>query len=195
MPTLVILVGPTNVGKTTLCKRMLERFPDSARLVTTTTRPKRQKEDGVWEVSGIDYEFLTEPEFQVRIAQKDFLEWSKRITGYYGSSRLVIDQLLLRHDLVFAVLDPSGARNAKQEYGAKALTVCLVPRSREELLLRLSSGKRALPDTEIEQRKKTISEDLEFQKEADVVIKNGEGELENAEKRLYEAVLEYSLRK
>ena len=68
---LLILAGPAGVGKSTLCDRLVMEVPGFERVVTATTRPPRPNE-----VDGRDYHFLSEPEFDRRLAAGDFLEWA-----------------------------------------------------------------------------------------------------------------------
>ena len=87
---LLILAGPAGVGKSTLCDRLVAEVPHFERVVTATTRPPRPNE-----IDGRDYHFITEAEFDRRLAAGDFLEWArihqKQRSGVLKSS--VLDRL------------------------------------------------------------------------------------------------------
>src|SRR5689334_17353906 len=69
---LLILAGPAGVGKSTLCDRLVREVPGFERVVTATTRAPRPNE-----VHARDYHFLSEAEFDGRLAAGDFLEWAR----------------------------------------------------------------------------------------------------------------------
>jgi guanylate kinase len=78
--TLLIISGPSGVGKTTICKELVRRL-EALLSVSATTRPKR-----VNEVEGVDYHFLTTEEFERRLERGEFLEHAKVYGGrYYGT--------------------------------------------------------------------------------------------------------------
>ena len=68
---LLILAGPAGVGKSTLCQRLVQEVPGFERIVTATTRPHRPNE-----IDGRDYHFLSEAQFDAKLASGDFLEWA-----------------------------------------------------------------------------------------------------------------------
>lgn len=81
--TLVIITGPSRVGKTTIIDKLLEIVPSSARFVTTTTRPPRPKER-----DGVDYYFRSREEFKAGIESGEFIEWVESYGHFYGTSRI-----------------------------------------------------------------------------------------------------------
>src|SRR5512137_296253 len=87
---LLILAGPAGVGKSTLCDRLVAEVPGFERVITATTRPPRPNE-----VNGRDYHFISEAEFDRRLAAGDFLECArihqKQRSGVLKSS--VLDRL------------------------------------------------------------------------------------------------------
>ncbi|HWA27902.1 MAG TPA: guanylate kinase [Lacunisphaera sp.] len=105
---LVILAGPAGVGKSTLCDRMVAEVPGFERVITATTRPPRPNE-----VDGRDYHFLSEEEFDRRLAAGDFLEWArihqKQRSGVPKSS--VLERL--EHTNLVMNIDVQGVRNVR----------------------------------------------------------------------------------
>ena len=79
-PVLLVLSGPSAVGKTTVAQRLLAECPDLTRMVTCTTRASR---DG--EVDGVDYHFLSDQEFCQRIEAGEFLEHAQVYQNRYGT--------------------------------------------------------------------------------------------------------------
>lgn len=106
----LVITGPSGSGKTTVVERLLAALPSAARLVTTTTRDPRPKEK-----NGVDYHFVSREDFIAMRERGEFLEWAEVYGEYYGSSRVVLDDLRGRHGAVFAVLDVQGAASAKRE--------------------------------------------------------------------------------
>ncbi|HPD30704.1 MAG TPA: guanylate kinase [Phycisphaerae bacterium] len=87
--TLLIISGPSGVGKTTVCKELVKRL-DAFLSVSATTRPRRDNE-----VDGVDYHFLSTEEFENRLQRGEFLEYARVYGGrYYGTPvRPVMDAL------------------------------------------------------------------------------------------------------
>ena len=81
-PLLVVVSGPSGVGKDATLKRMQARNTPFHFLVTTTTRAKRPTE-----VEGVDYHFVSQEEFQEKLARGDFLEYANVYGNWYGNAR------------------------------------------------------------------------------------------------------------
>src|SRR3954464_8750322 len=105
---LIILAGPAGVGKSTLCDRLVAEVPGFERVITATTRPPRPNE-----VHGRDYHFLSEPEFDARLAAGDFLEWAWVHRKYrYGTLKSAVIDRLPHASLVMNV-DVQGVRSIR----------------------------------------------------------------------------------
>src|SRR5438105_4783447 len=92
---LIVISGPSGVGKDTVLRRLFELAPELKYSVSYTTRPKRPGE-----IDGQSYRFVTEPEFLDLIAKKEFLEWAKVYDHYYGTSRRKVEDALKRGRLL-----------------------------------------------------------------------------------------------
>jgi len=103
-PLLVIVSGPSGVGKDATLKRMQARNMPFHFLVTTTTRPRRASE-----VEGVDYHFATTEEFQAKLERGDFLEYANVYGNWYGNSRSDIEAALARGADVLMRIDVQGA--------------------------------------------------------------------------------------
>jgi len=106
---LLVIVGPSGAGKTTLCNRVAREVPGFERLVTATTRDPRPGE-----VDGVDYLFMSEAQFDARLQGDDFLEWAYVHGKHrYGTLRsAVVDRL--DHTNLVGILDIQGARSLRK---------------------------------------------------------------------------------
>ena len=154
-PQLVVLSAPSGAGKTTICKKLVERNPDFRISVSATTRPPRPGE-----VNGVDYYFISPEEFQQKIARGEFLEYENVHGNYYGTLRETVEELLDNGFTVLFDIDVNGALKIKQQY-PDAILIFIRPPSLEELKRRLRKRKTERPE-EIEKRLQRLPE--EYQK-------------------------------
>ncbi len=130
---LVVLSGPSGVGKDAVLAELRERYAKARRCVTVTTRPIRD-----YERDGVDYTFVSSDEFRRRVEQGAFLEYAEVHGNLYGTPRQwVEDNLSLGVDVVLKI-DVQGGLNVKRAM-PEAVMVFLVPPSMEELERRLRS--------------------------------------------------------
>lgn len=165
---LVVLAGPTAVGKGTVSQYIRENYPEVLLSVSATTRPPRPGE-----VHGVHYYFVSDDEFDRMIEAGEFLEWAVVHNAYrYGTPRPPIDRALAQGRSVLLEIDLQGARNVSREM-PDALLVFLLPPSWEELVRRLI-GRGT--ETAIEQatRLETAKTELLAQDEFDVKIVNSD---------------------
>ena len=166
---LVLFIGPTCVGKTTVISALRERFfPDSGLVVSFTTREPRTE---MGEKNGTGYFFVTEEEFLGMEARGEFYESVKRPTGFYASSQKQVHDLLEKYPLVLGDLDVEGAKVVK-ERDPESFLIFLYPDNMEDLGVRL----RARPIREAEEkilaRLKVADEEVLHQDDFDVKVLN-----------------------
>ncbi len=168
--TFVVIVGPSASGKTKLVTELLKRIPDSARLITTTTRQPRPGEKD-------DYFFISREEFEKGIAEDVFFEHAEVYGNLYGSSRKVLDDFLEKYSHVFAIIDVQGAQTLKHKI-PDAVVIFVKPGSVEDIRRRLMSERRETSPEELQKRMDTVMHELSLEKNFDHVVDNNEGEFE-----------------
>lgn len=129
---LIVISGPSGVGKDTVLRRLFQLAPDLKYSVSFTTRPPRPGE-----VDGQSYSFVTEDAFRRLIEQREFLEWAKVYDHYYGTSRRRVDDALSRGEDIILKIDVQGAAFVRKRK-PDALFIFITPPSTEELLTRLT---------------------------------------------------------
>ncbi len=167
---LLILAGPAGVGKSTLCDRLVTEVPGFERVITATTRPPRPNE-----VQGRDYHFLSEPEFDARLAANDFLEWAWVHRKYrYGTLKsAVLDRL--PHSSLVMNIDVQGVRSIRAAAQAipllkeRLVTIFVAPDSLDVLRERLQ-GRGAVTPEELERRMHSAELELAERNSYDYVI-------------------------
>lgn len=182
---LLILAGPAGVGKSTLCDRLVTEVPGFERVITATTRPPRPNEQ-----NGRDYHFLSEPEFDARLAAHDFLEWAWVHRKYrYGTLKsAVLDRL--PHSSLIANVDVQGVRSIRTAAAAlpllrdRLVTIFVSPDSLEVLRERLQ-GRGAVTTEELERRLQSAELELAERNSYDYVIHSGTKEQD------FRALLDY----
>jgi len=133
---LLIISGPSGVGKTTITRGVERTIPDAVFSVSATTRPST----GV-DVEGVDYHFVSDAEFLAMKQRGEFLESADIYGKRYGTPRLWVEEQLRRGRLVILEIDVEGAKQVKSKIpGAFGLFV--LPPSEGVLLERLRARKR-----------------------------------------------------
>ncbi len=163
---LIIIIGPSASGKTELVSELLKKVPDSARLVTITSKPPRQGEN--------DYIFITRKEFEDRIAKGEFLEYAEVYGNLYGQSKDALEDLLRSYKYVFAILNVKGARVFKKMM-PEALTVFIRAGSLEEIRTRIRKVRAGISQEELSKKIDTAAEELSQAETFDVVVENPTG--------------------
>ena len=131
----LVLVGPSAAGKTTIQEALVESC-NFTRVTTCTTRKKRNSE-----INGIDYFFITEEEFETRKNARAFLEYDKIGNDYYG---IAFDEVLRKTNsdtIPILVLSPSGIPQVKNSFPDKKIIIVYLWAKEEVLLDRLKSEK------------------------------------------------------
>jgi guanylate kinase len=167
---LVVLAGPTAVGKGTVAARVRDKHPDVWISVSVTTRRPRSGE-----IDGVHYYFVDDARFDEMVEAGDLLEWAViHGAARYGTPRQPVVDALAAGRLALLEIDLQGARQIRASM-PEALFVFLAPPSWEELVRR-QLGRGTEDATERERRLQTAREELAAESEFDVTIVNREVE-------------------
>lgn len=162
---MLVLSAPAGAGKTTLTHLLLEQDPDVTLSVSATTRAKRVNEE-----HGKHYHFVTVPEFQHMLAERELLEHTKFNGNYYGTPRApVIKALEEGRDVLFD-MDGPGVRQVAANARADLVSVFILPPSYEEMQARLI--KRGDPEDIIQARLKMADQEMAQYDQYDYVLIN-----------------------
>lgn len=133
---LLIISGPSGVGKTTITRAIERSIPDAVFSVSATTRKQTSAD-----VDGVDYHFMGDEEFSERVDAGEFLEHAVYAGNRYGTLMAPVEAQLERGRLVILEIDVEGAKNVKRQM-ADAFALFILPPSEESLLDRLRARKR-----------------------------------------------------
>ena len=170
---LMIISGPSGVGKDALVQRMKELGCPFSFVVTATDRPPRPGE-----VHGQDYYFFSTAEFERMIAEGEMLEHARVYGQHKGIPRAHVRQALDSGQDVMMRLDIQGARTVKSLL-PMAITVFVLPESEEELLARLRK-RRTESEEALEERLAMVREEFQRIPEFDYAVVNRHGLLDTA---------------
>ena len=163
---LVVLAGPTAVGKGTIAACVRDTHPEIWISVSVTTRAPRPGE-----VDGVHYHFISDAEFDAMIANDGLLEWAVvHSAARYGTPRAPVEEQLAAGKPALLEIDLQGARQVRERM-PDALMCFLAPPSWDELVRRLVGRGTEGPE-ERERRLATARVELEAEGEFDVTIVN-----------------------
>ncbi len=160
-----IVASPSGGGKTTICHRVLDNDPLLHFSVSYTSRKPREGER-----EGIDYHFVSEEEFKLKADRGDFLEWAVVHNHYYGTDRLVTEQILGKGKDVLMDIDVQGADMVKQAM-PDAVRIFILPPSRSVMKQRLMD-RRTESSEELERRLSNATKEIEHWKGYDYAVIN-----------------------
>ena len=161
---LVVVSGPSGVGKGTIVKTLTKRRADIVESVSCTTRAPREGE-----THGKEYYFLSKEDFLRRIAEDDFLEYDEHFGNYYGTPKSFVRETLKTKSVILEI-DVVGGFNAKKAF-PDCVLVMIAPPSVEELKRRLINRETETLE-EIEIRLSRLEYELSQKDKYDYVIVN-----------------------
>ena len=163
---IVVISGPSGVGKGTIIKKLMERNPQWLLAISATTRPRRQHEE-----HGKDYFFVSREEFQEMIQQLELVEYEEVYGNLYGTLRRELEKAS-EGDILIVEVDIRGARTIKGLY-PHAVTIFISPPSIDELIRRLR--KRDSDDERsLRRRLRALPNELDQAKEFEYIVINDE---------------------
>jgi guanylate kinase len=130
---LIVISGPSGVGKGTICKALLKRNPLLQLSISATTRIPRKGE-----VDGVEYYFFSHEEFQHQINNGGFLEYAEVHGNFYGTLKEEVDRKLSDDEIVILEIDIQGAAQVRDN-ASEVINIFIAPPSMEELISRIQS--------------------------------------------------------
>ncbi|MEH2136002.1 guanylate kinase [Nostoc sp.] len=166
---LIVLTGPSGVGKGTLMRSLLQRHPELYFSVSATTRSPRPGE-----IDGKNYYFVSRSKFEQLVAEGEFLEWAEFAGNYYGTPREAVLKQIHSGKLVVLEIELEGARQTRASFPS-ALSIFILPPSFDELEKRIRF--RAQDSEEaIARRLLRAQEEIQAADEFDIQIVNDDFE-------------------
>lgn len=172
-PLVLVISGPSGVGKDTVARLLMGRRSTVHFVVTVTSRPPRENE-----VDGVDYHFVTQEKFDEMVRTNQFIEHAVVYQQSKGIPRFeVIPALQSNKDLIFRV-DVQGAARLREIFPS-AVLIFLVPANQEEWLKRLKERKTETEES-LKKRVETARQELTRLGEFDYVVINANDKQEDA---------------
>ena len=162
---MVILSSPSGAGKTTITKKIQQKYQSFKISVSHTTRKPRPNE-----VDGVDYNFVSEKDFKDLINKKEFYEYAKIFENYYGTHKKTIDKLSKTNDIIFDI-DWQGTKQLSKFKELNLIKIFLIPPDKKELKKRLLTRNQDAKD-EVEKRFKAFDEDVKKWQDYDYILIN-----------------------
>ena len=175
---LIVLSGPSGVGKGTLAKMLVDAKSDLSLSISCTTRAPRNGE-----VDGREYFFIDKNDFKKRIADNGFLEYSEHFDNYYGTPKTFVFDALKSKDVLLEI-DVNGGLEVKKNF-SDAVLIMLLPPSIEEIRNRLRK-RNTESEEKINQRMQRIDYELSKQSLYDYTVINDD--LDKALKEIKEII-------
>ncbi|WP_027340741.1 guanylate kinase [Halonatronum saccharophilum] len=164
---LIVLSGPSAVGKGTVLRSLLQDYNDISYSVSATTRKPREGE-----VDGIDYFFMSKDKFKNLVDDGEFIEWAKVHNNYYGTPKNYVKETLAKGKDVILEIDIQGAKQVRDNFSG-GVFVFLAPPSLEDLKDRITK-RGTESDSVIDLRMENATKELEEAKNYDYLIVNDE---------------------
>jgi len=179
---MVILSSPSGAGKTTITKKIQQKYQSFKISVSHTTRKPRANE-----VDGVDYHFVSDEKFKSFIREGKFYEYAKIFDNYYGTLKKNVDDLIKVNDIIFDI-DWQGTKQLSKFPNLKLIKIYLIPPNKNELKQRLIK-RNSDPSKEVEKRFKAFDEDVKHWNDYDYVLINEN--LDNCYKQIEKIILSH----
>jgi guanylate kinase len=180
-PMLVVVSGPSGVGKSTIVAELARRRPQVVPIVTATTRARRDDE-----IDGVHYHFLSDQAFRELMARDGLLEHANNHGFWYGTPIDQVRGILAAGRDAILTISPEGARNVRGLV-PDALTIFVMPPSMEDLTDRLR-GRGSESEASIERRRRDAERWISEAGDYDHVVVNETGRPEEAAERIWDII-------
>ena len=162
---MLILSSPSGAGKTTITKKIQQKYQSFKISVSHTTRKPRPNE-----IDGVDYFFVSDKEFKKLIEEKKFYEYAKIFDNYYGTTKENIDKLILTNDIIFDI-DWQGNKQLSNFKNLNLIKIYITTTDKKELKSRLLKRNQD-SEQEVEKRLKSFEEDTKHWNDYDYIVIN-----------------------
>jgi len=171
MGLLVVISSTSGGGKDSVIRELLKIFSNSARLVTTTSRPTRPGNK-----EGVDYYFISREEFENRIKQDGFVEHNEYAGNFYGIEKSRLEESLKNNEIVFTQIEVNGKHNL-DKVGVEHLSIFLVPDDFDNLAERIR-GRGGVSEEKLKERLEIAKYEVEKSEDYDHKVVNIQGKFE-----------------
>ncbi|RPG97954.1 MAG: guanylate kinase [Candidatus Pelagibacter sp. TMED106] len=182
---MIILSSPSGAGKTTIAKKIQQKYLNFKISVSHTTRKPRPNE-----VHGIDYFFVSKNEFQKKIENNEFYEYAKIFDNYYGTSKKMVLDLIKNKKNVLFDIDWQGTKKLSKFKELNLIKIFILPPSKKELEKRLTQRNQDRKES-VNKRLKSYANDIVHWEDYDYIITNED--LENCFRQI-EKIIETSIK-
>ena len=180
-PMLVVVSGPSGVGKSTIVAELARRRPQVVPIVTATTRARRAEE-----MDGVHYHFLSEPDFRALIARDGLLEHANNHGHWYGTPVDQVRGILAAGRDAILTISPEGARNVRRQV-PDALLIFVMPPSMDDLTERLR-GRGSESEASLTRRRQDAERWIAEAGDFDHVVVNETGHPERAAEHIWDII-------
>lgn len=178
---LFVISAPSGGGKDAVIAKLLERIPNSNRLITTTSRAPRPGER-----DGVNYYFLSADEFKKKITNDEFVEYNFYAENYYGAEKNILNRFLKNNGVIFATTEVNGKHNFDKLKIAN-IGIFLLPESLKILKDRIE--RRGGTSTEsINERLRLATNEIEEAKDYQYHVVNKDGAMDETVDKIEEIV-------
>lgn len=162
---LIVLSGPSGVGKGTLCNRLRSASPGLVYSVSATTRNPREGE-----IDGVNYFFTSHEKFRAMIDAGELLEWAEYVGNYYGTPKSFVQRTIDEGKDIILEIDVQGAMQVKERF-PEAIFIFVLPPSLDELRRRIV-GRGTETEHSIRSRMEAAAEELKLMVHYDYAVVN-----------------------
>ncbi len=179
---MVVLSSPSGAGKTTITKKIQQKFSSFKISVSHTTRKPRPNE-----VDGIDYNFIDKKSFKEKIDNNFFYEYAKIFDNYYGTSKSTVDNLIKKNDVIFDI-DWQGNKQLSSFKNLNLIKIFITITNKNSLRERLIARNQD-SKIEVEKRLKSYELDINHWVDYDYIVINEN--LENCFRQIENIILKH----
>ena len=182
---IIVISGPTGSGESAITKKILERFPDTARMITATTRPPRPHEK-----DEIDYHFVDVKKFKKMIAHNELLEYIQvpNRDVFYGTIKQDVESKLNDGIHLIGNLGWPGNESFSKLYPGRVLSIFIKPDNLEVIRERLIKRDPTITPEEVEKRMLNAEREISEAKYYDHIVINPDGHMEKAVEKITDLI-------